>query len=65
MDAGGSSDDKHEQAGGDGIEGTAVADLALIKAPTDEVDDIVGGFTGGFIGEKEAVELRDHFYERM
>lgn len=65
MDAGGSSDDKHEEAGGDGIEGTAVAYFPLIKAPANKVDDIVGGFAGGFIGEKEAVELRDHFYERI
>ncbi len=60
MYAGGSTDDEHEEAGGDGIESAAVAYFALIEATPNEVDDIVGGFAGGFIGEKEAVELGGH-----
>ena len=60
MDTGGSSDDKHEQAGGVGIESAAVAYFALIEATANEVNDIVGCFAGGFISEKEAVELGGH-----
>ena len=65
MHAGGPTDDEHEESSGDGIESAAVAYFALIEAPPNEVDDIVGGFAGGFIGEKEAVELRNHFYEKV
>ena len=60
MHAGGPTDDEHEEAGGDGIESAAVAYFALIEATPNEVDDIVGCFAGGFIGEKEAVELGGH-----
>ena len=60
MDASGPTDDEHKEAGGDGIESAAVAYFTLIEATPNEVDDIVGCFAGGFIGEKEAVELGGH-----
>jgi hypothetical protein len=37
-----------------------VADFALVEAAADEVDDIVGGLAGGFVDQKEAIELGDH-----
>ena len=60
LNAGGSTDDEHQEAGGNGVEGSAVAYLALPKAATHEVDDIVGGSTGRFIDQEEAIELRGH-----
>lgn len=60
LNAGGPTDDEHEEAGGNGIESAAVAYFALIEATPNEVDDIVGCFAGGFISEKKAVELGGH-----
>lgn len=60
LHAGGPADDEHEKARGNGIERTAVPDFTLVKAATNKIDDIVGGPSGGLIGEEEAVELRDH-----
>jgi hypothetical protein len=51
LHAGGSTDDEHEESSGDGIESAAVAYFALIEATPNEVNDIVGCFPGGFIGE--------------
>jgi len=52
LDAGGFADNEHEEPGGDGIEGAAVAYLALLKASTDKVDNIMGGFAGGLVDEQ-------------
>jgi len=52
LDAGGLADHEHEEAGGDGIERAAVANLALLKASTDKVDNIMGGFAGGLVDEQ-------------
>jgi hypothetical protein len=60
LNAGGSTDDEHQEASGNGVEGSAVAYLALPEAATHKVDDIVGGSAGRFIDQEEAVELRDH-----
>ena len=60
LDTGGSSDDEHEEAGGDGVERAAVADFSLMEAAADEIDNIVGGTTGRFIDQEQAVELRNH-----
>ena len=60
LDAGGSTDDEHEEAGGDRVERATVANFALMEAAADEVDDVVGGAAGRFIDQEQAVELRDH-----
>ena len=60
LDTGGSSDDEHEEAGGDGVESATVADFPLMEAAADEIDDVVGGTTGRFIDQEQAVELRNH-----
>jgi len=52
LNAGGLADHEHEEAGGDGIERAAVANLALLKASTDEVDNIMGGLAGGLVDEQ-------------
>jgi hypothetical protein len=49
---GGFADDEHQEAGGDGVEGAAVADLALIKATANEIDNVVGSSAGGFVDQK-------------
>ena len=63
MHAGGFADDEHEESGGDGVERAAVADLALVEATADKVDDVVGGAARGFVDEEEAVELGNHLRE--
>ena len=60
LNAGGPTDDEHEEAGGDGVESTAVADLSLMEAAADKIDDIVRGSSGGFIDQEKAVELWNH-----
>ena len=60
MNAGGPTDDEHEEACGDGVESTAVSDLSLLEAATYKIDDIVGGSSGGFIDQEKAVELWNH-----
>ena len=60
LNASSPTDDEHEEPGRDGVQGTAVADLTLIKASTNKIDDIVGGSSGGFIDQEKAVELWNH-----
>ena len=60
LNASSPTDDEHEEPGRDGIESAAVADLSLIEAAADKIDDIVRGSTGGFIDQKKAVELWNH-----
>ena len=60
LDAGGFANDKHKESGGDGIERAAVANLTLVKAASDEVDNVVGGATGGFVDQEQAIKLGDH-----
>ncbi len=60
LNAGGPTDDEHEEACGDGVESTAVSDLSLLEAATYKIDDIVGGSSGGFIDQEKAVELWNH-----
>jgi len=60
LNASSPTDDEHEEPGRDGVEGAAVADLTLIKASANKIDDIVGGSSGGFIDQEKAVELWNH-----
>ena len=60
LDPGGAANHQHEQTRGNGIEGAAMSHLALAKTAADEVDDVVGSATRGFVDQKEAVELGDH-----
>ena len=60
LHAGSAADDEHEETGGNGVERATVADFTLVKAATDEIDDIVGGTTRGFVDQEEAVELGNH-----
>ena len=60
LNASSPTDDEHEEPGRDGIESAAVADLSLIEAAADKIDDIVRGSTGGFIDQKKAIELWNH-----
>jgi hypothetical protein len=60
LNASSPTDDEHEEPGRDGVEGAAVADLTLIKAAANKIDDIVGGSSGGFIDQEKAVELWNH-----
>ena len=60
LNAGGPTDDEHEKPGCDGVESTAVADLSLLEAAADKIDDIVGGASGWFIDQEKAVELWNH-----
>ena len=60
LNASSPTDDEHEEPGRDGIESAAVADLSLIEAAADKIDDIVRGSTWGFIDQKKAVELWNH-----
>ena len=60
LNPGGAADHQHEQARGNGIQRAAMTHLALTKAAADEIDDIVGGSAGGFVDQKETVELGDH-----
>ena len=60
LNAGGPTDDEHEEAGGDGVESATVSDLSLLEAATYKIDDIVGGSSGGFIDQEKAVELWNH-----
>ena len=52
LDPGGFADDEHQEAGGDGVEGAAVADLTLIKATANEVDNVVGSSAGRFVDQE-------------
>ena len=65
LDPGGTANHQHEQTGGNGIEGAAMAHLALTKPAADEVNDIVGGAPRRFVNQEEAVELGDHFGEKI
>ena len=65
LDTGGPTDHQHEQTGGNGIESPAVADFALTETAADEVDNVVGSAARGFVDQKEAVELGDHFAEKI
>jgi len=60
LNASSPTDDEHEEPGRDGVQGAAVADLSLIEAAADKIDDIVRGSTWGFIDQKKAVELWNH-----
>ena len=60
LNPGSFANDEHEESGGNRVERAAVADLALVEAASDKVDDIVGSFAGGFVDQEEAVELGDH-----
>ena len=60
LNAGGSTDDEHEESGRDGVEGAAVADFPLMKTSADKVHDIVGGSSRGLVDQEKAVELRGH-----
>ena len=65
MNPGGAADHQHEQARGNGIQGAAMTHLALTKAAADEVNDIVGGAPRRFVNQEEAIELGDHFGEKI
>jgi len=60
LDAGGLADDEHEKSRGDGVEGAAMADLALVEPAANKIDDIVGGLSGRLVDEQQAIKLRDH-----
>ena len=60
LNASSPTDDEHEEPGRDGVAGAAVADLTLINASANKIDDIVGGSSGGFIDQEKAVELWNH-----
>ena len=49
---GGFADDEHQEAGGDGVEGAAVADFPLVEAATNKVNNVVGSAAGGLIHQK-------------
>jgi len=52
LDAGGFADDEHEKSRGDGVEGAAMADLALVEAAANKIDDIVGGLSGRLVDQQ-------------
>ena len=60
LNAGGPTDDEHEEASGDGVESATVSDLSLLEAATYKINDIVRGSSGGFIDQEKAVELWNH-----
>jgi hypothetical protein len=60
-EAGEAADDKGQDAGGHGIEGTEVSDGALAEKAAGAGDDIVRGESGGFVDDENGV----HGIERL